>query len=405
MKLNLKICVLLGTTGLVSTMPLVGWADVINLGPVTIHANFDGTPSGENITFRIGGGGNNPPNQIQMLITDTGTTIYDGLNVTGTTTLSATTVVGTTSITGATTVAGTTSITGTTTINTTGTAATTIGNSTNGTTVSMAGGSSGISLANGQTNINTGVGAANTTIGATGNTTSILSNTVNIATGMQTSTISIGNEDEDTVIMATAGTASQFITNDLIANTVDGDDDVVAGTLIGNNGAASRVVANSNGQMTVVDQLDTTSGTTASMVVQNSAGNIHGLVVQETKTTLSGGINSASLTLDDRGATFSDPANGNPIQVHGVADGTAPFDAVNVRQLYSGLASVLAAAPDIRLEPGKTGFGIGVGSYGGYQAVGLGFGHMYDNGVVLTGSVARGAHSETAARASLSWTW
>lgn len=207
-----------------------------------------------------------------------------------------------------------------------------------------------------------------------------------------------------TRILGTTGNATSIMQSGSIVNTVTASGGVSAGTVVANNGSP-RWVADAKGKLTQVTNTDTTSGTTASMVVQNSAGNIHGLVVQETKTTLSGGINSASLTLDDRGATFSDPANGNPIQVHGVADGTAPFDAVNVRQLYSGLASVLATAPDIRLEPGKSGFGIGVGSYGGYQAVGFGFGHMYGNGAVLSGSVARGSHSETAARASLSWTW
>lgn len=369
-------------------------------------------------------------------LTVTGATnLNNGLNVDGLTTLDATTIVGTTSVTGATTVTGTTlintsgsddtsignansntTIVGTTSINTTGTATTTIGNSTNATTVTMAGGTSNVSLANGMTEINADGGEANTTIGANGNSTSIqstnvvvgnnsVSSNISVGTGSASNTIAMGNVQGATVITAAASNTAMEMRDDSITTTLSGDTaGVSAGTVIANNGS-QRWIADDNGLLTQADLTDTTSGTTAAMVVTNDSGNTHGLVVQETKTTLSGGTNSASMTLDDRGATFSNPANGRPIQVHGVADGTAPFDAVNVRQLYSGLATVLAAAPDIRLEPGKSGFGVSFGSYGGYEAFGIGLGHMYDNGIVLSASVARGEHSETAAKASISWTW
>ena len=38
------------------------------------------------------------------------------------------------------------------------------------------------------------------------------------------------------------------------------------------------------------------------------------------------------MTLDDSGASFSN-GTGNPVQLHGVANGTAPYDAVNLNQL------------------------------------------------------------------------
>lgn len=375
------------------------------------------------------------------LLVSGATTGETSLTVVGQTTLDATTIVGTTSVTGATTVTGTTSIntsgsddtsignantnttivgttsvTGTTSINTTGTATTTIGNSTNATTVTMAGGTSNVSLANGMTEINADGGEANTTIGANGNSTSIqstnvvvgnnsVSSNISVGTGSASNTIAMGNVQGGTEITAAASNTAMAMRDDSITTTLSDDTaGVSAGTVIANNGS-QRWIADDNGLLTQVTSADTTSGTTAAMVVTNDSGNTHGLVVQETKTTLSGGTNSASMTLDDRGATFSNPANGRPIQVHGVADGTAPFDAVNVRQLYSGLATVLAAAPDIRLEPGKSGFGVSFGSYGGYEAFGIGLGHMYDNGIVLSASVARGEHSETAAKASISWTW
>ena len=186
---------------------------------------------------------------------------------------------------------------------------------------------------------------------------------------------------------------------------------------------ANRYVADDNGKIVLVDEntawstefdgneIETSAsniaaGTSAQLLVGDTAGNMRGLVVQENKTTLSGGQNAASLSLDANGATFSNPTDGRPIQVHGVADGNAPFDAVNVRQLYSGLAAVMAAGtPELRLEPGKTSAAIGVGHYGGYSGVGFGLGHMYDNGTVVTMSVGKAKHSEPAIKGSVSWTW
>ncbi len=293
------------------------------------------------------------------------TDLNNGLNVDGSTTLDATTIVGVTNITGATTIVGTTAVTGATTINTTGTAA--------------------------------------STIGTNGNATSILSTTVSIGNATNSTSISMGNTVSGTVISAAAGNTSTEMGDDRIRNTIT-DTNVSAGTVVANNGAA-RWVADENGKLNEVANTDTTSGTTAAMVVTNSAGNTHGIVVQEEKTVVSGGTSSSSLTLADNGATFSNSATGEPIQVHGVADGTADFDATNVRQVYSGLAAVLAATPELRLEPGKTGAGIGLGSYGGFHAVGFGLGHMYDNGAVLTVSAGKASHSKVAYKAGLSWSW
>ena len=186
----------------------------------------------------------------------------------------------------------------------------------------------------------------------------------------------------------------------------------------------NRYIADANGKIVLLDNTDdwdgqfnsgnpmkdsaetVAAGTTAQLLVGDVQGNMRGLVVQENKTTLSGGQNAASLTLDTRGATFSNPTTGAPIQVHGVADGTADFDAVNVRQLYSGLAAVMAAStPELRLEPGKSSAAFGVGLYGGHSGVGFGVGHMFDNNTVLTFSAGKAAYSEPAYKASFSWTW
>jgi hypothetical protein len=100
---------------------------------------------------------------------------------------------------------------------------------------------------------------------------------------------------------------------------------------------------------------------TAALTLTNGDGNTHGIVVTETQTTVSGGRNSTSLTLHDDGATFADSTNGNPVRVHGIDDGTAPHDAVNVRQMGAGLAMVAGLASLPQVEPGKT-FSIGMGT-------------------------------------------
>lgn len=297
------------------------------------------------------------------------TDLNNGLNVDGNTTLDATTIVGATSVTGATT-------------------------------------------------INTTTGSAASTIGTSGNATSILSTTVSIgnatantsvdiARGSGANAIVLGNINPATTMRTIAGNSEITMSDGTAVMGIDPANtgtSLSAATMIAQNGE-KRIVADENGKLEVVTTADTTSGTTAAMVVTNSAGNTHGIVVQEDKTVVSGGTSSSSLTLADNGATFSNSATGEPIQVHGVADGTADFDATNVRQVYSGLAAVLAATPDLRLEPGKTGAGIGLGSYGGFHAVGFGLGHMYDNGAVLTVSAGKASHSKVAYKAGLSWSW
>lgn len=354
-------------------------------------------------------------------------TVNDDFEVTGSSELKATSIIGTTSITGTTainttgtnntsignantntTVIGTTSVTGTTTINTTGTNNTSIGNANTNTTVV------GTTSVTGTTAINT-TGGADTTIGVSGNKTSILSTSVvvgnsttssniSVGTGAGGNTITMGNQVNSTSISAAAGNTAMSMQNGSIVNKVIGEQGVSAGAVVANNGS-TRWVTDANGALIEVDATDTTSGTTAAMVVTNSAGNTHGLVVQETKTTLSGGTNSSSMTLADNGATFSNSANGAPIQVHGVADGTADFDAVNVRQLYSGLAAVLAASPDLNLAPGKSSAAFGFGHYGGFSAVGFSIGHMYNNGAIVSASVSKAPESEPAVKAGISWTW
>ncbi|MDD5391577.1 MAG: YadA-like family protein [Thiothrix sp.] len=126
--------------------------------------------------------------------------------------------------------------------------------------------------------------------------------------------------------------------------------------------------------------------TQATVLVRNAAGNTHGLTVGESSTTLSGGTNSTTLTLDDNGAKFNG-VGGAPARVTGVADGAADFDAVNFRQLNNldknltkkinetGAISAAFAQLGQAQTPGKSTFGIAAGGQGGKSGLAIGFSH------------------------------
>jgi hypothetical protein len=144
----------------------------------------------------------------------------------------------------------------------------------------------------------------------------------------------------------------------------------------GTNVTTTQTVVDANGKITNVHVGGANPAaveSTAGLTLTNGQGNTHGLVITETKATMSGGTNSTSLTLDDNGATFSNATNGRPVRVHGVYDGKDDFDAVNVRQLGAGvaMASALAAMPQV--DPNKR-FNVtaGVGSYLNANALAIG---------------------------------
>jgi len=113
-------------------------------------------------------------------------------------------------------------------------------------------------------------------------------------------------------------------------------------------------------------------------VTNTTTGATHGLTVNQTSTVLSGGTNSTTMILDNNGATFANSAaGGGPAQIHGVANGTNYYDAVNLGQLNSsvnllknrmsgGIAATAALASIPQVDPGKK-FAIGAGGagYGG----------------------------------------
>jgi hypothetical protein len=214
----------------------------------------------------------------------------------------------------------------------------------------------------------------------------------------------MGNNNVNTTIGLTAGNASQRLANGVSTTSVQSSPGVGASVLPGaplSTSANTGIVLNGatgtfstvdgNGKLSMVTGTATQSST--SMTITNGLGNVHGLVVNERQATLSGGQNSSSMTLNDNGATFSNPANGAPIQVHGVQDGTSPYDAVNVRQLGRGVAMASALAGMPQVDPGKRfNIAVGAGNHMGESAMAIGGSLRFNDNIVVKagGSFANG---------------
>jgi hypothetical protein len=148
--------------------------------------------------------------------------------------------------------------------------------------------------------------------------------------------------------------------------------DVSGGSSTVMAGASGRqVVVGDDGRMTVVNGVAAESST--SMHVTNGYGTTNGVMANERMAVMSGGTSSpTSMVLDDYGAHFSGP-NGGPVAVSGVADGSGPFQAANMRQLDGGIASIAALAGIPAPTAGKNNsLGIGMGHHGSGAAVALG---------------------------------
>lgn len=246
-----------------------------------------------------------------------------------------------------------------------------------------------------------GANGTNTINATTANTITALTNTISgvtnsmgnltaastnaIGTGTQKSTNAIGNTHAATTVVSVAGNASQALANGTAATTVregvsaltartDADGNAVANAattaevLLTNAQGAS---VDANGKLTARNAEQ--ASPTAALTLTNGYGNTHGIVVTESQTTISGGTQSSSMTLADNGATFSNAETGAPVQVHGVADGTADFDAINVRQFAGAIAAVTAQAniPSLAAGQDKT-IGVGLGHFMGKTGLAVG---------------------------------
>lgn len=269
----------------------------------------------------------------------------------------------------------------------------TVGNTNAGTTVVATGGNGVLSVANTQSSLTAGAtlatnGTSGTTSGANSggltvyNTAQTVGSNTTIRTDLSPNGILNGKTyqnkvngnllvDGNVYINGTLDYVSSNSANTTVVggggtSNLSGTQGTTAGTAIVMKGSAgTQTVVDANGKITNI----VTAGaaeSTAALTLTNGDGNTHGIVVSETQTTISGGRHSTSLTMHDDGATFADSTNGSPVRVHGIDDGTAPNDAVNVRQMGAGLAMVAGLAALPQVEPGKT-FSIGLGT-GGYMS-------------------------------------
>jgi autotransporter adhesin len=95
-----------------------------------------------------------------------------------------------------------------------------------------------------------------------------------------------------------------------------------------------------------------------------------------------------AFTLANNGATLSNAATGGPMQLHGVANGTSNYDAVNFGQLkavYGGVAaaSALAGIPNPN-NGNRFIIGVGYGNFMGMNSFAVGAKAAVTKNIVLT---------------------
>jgi autotransporter adhesin len=168
------------------------------------------------------------------------------------------------------------------------------------------------------------------------------------------------------------------------------------------------------------------------VVFRNNAGNEYGLVVSADSTTLtSGGDEATTIRMDADGVTFErfeastershdGGSTGAPVQLHGIAAGTAKTDAANVGQLdaiedqldaieddaYRGIA--IANAMEVFLpDPGKKfRLNLGMGYYKDQTALGLtGSGRLTEDIGLYIGAGSDSSFKEVSGKAGVSIQW
>lgn len=233
-----------------------------------------------------------------------------------------------------------------------------------------------------------GLGTVNNYIGRTGDVGTVVTNEIGTAVGGGSSINRIGNTNALTTFSATAGTSSvTVIQGALDMVTGQGGSILPAATQQVSGGTATSMLAiasrhavvDANGSVSMANG-PAAEASTASYIV-NGYGNTNAVVITERSAVLSGGEQTpTSLTMTDTGAHFSNASTGAPVAISGVADGQGAFDATNVRQLHSGLASVVALTGLPSPAFGKrNSFGIAFGQHGTGSAVALGGQAMFSD--------------------------
>ncbi|WP_147400536.1 hypothetical protein [Acidovorax cavernicola] len=175
----------------------------------------------------------------------------------------------------------------------------------------------------------------------------------------------------------------------------------------------------------------------AALVLTNHLGNTHGVLVEEDKLVLSGGLHSTNLRLDDDGAAFADAQTGAAVVVSGVAEGLAATDAANVGQVHTvvdaavaplgaridgvegrvlqleqkinavekklsgGVAMAMALSQPVSFAPKSTSAVTGgVATYNGQTALGFSFNRLVANTETRRTVVSMGVAATTSGRSS-----
>jgi hypothetical protein len=406
----------IGTGSAASTVKVGNSASTVRLlGATTINTTGTATTTIGNST------GNVSLNSSKLTNVAAGTAGTDGVNLTQVNTLISaaqnTGATGATGVAGVAGVAGATGATGATgaagrdgkdaslsnmvgaaSINTTGSAATTIGSTDLASTTTLRGGASILAIGSGSASLTSGNGSGMVAFSSTQTV-----NGAGLSNGNDASRAAVNGASVRNVIAGNTlidgnlyvNGAINYASNTSSSNTVTGGRSVVGGGTT----SASSTITNAGGTGATVDKNGKITNaavgqTTAALTVTNGEGNVHGYSVNETSATMSGGVRSTSLTLDDSGARFSNSANGAPVTVTGVADGSGGYDAINVRQLGGAIAAVTATANIPQVDQGKTfAVGVGLGSYLGSQALAFGATYRLDTNLVVKASIASGTSS------------
>ncbi|RUS65196.1 hypothetical protein EGN72_01035, partial [Pseudorhodobacter sp. E13] len=210
--------------------------------------------------------------------------------------------------------------------------------------------------------------------------------------------------------------------NSLFQGTVDITDDLnvtIGDASATGTGPFTQLDVNGSGMNLVVDdragnssQVEVTA-TSVSLTQNGSGFSSSGGTTRLTGTTstvVSGG--STQMVLSDSGVNFSG-AGGAPVRLSGVADGVAPTDAVNVRQLGAlegKLSGAIAGTMAMTQLPTITAnesfsFGVAVGGYNGQSAFALGGTARLDNNMVLRGAAQYSKEGGVGAAVGIGWSW
>ena len=273
------------------------------------------------------------------------------------------------------------------------------------------------------------------TIDIANNASGVVSNSANIAVN------ALSIQDNETalgLITSAVTVTSPGVTTIRAAGSSKVDEAHVS---VGANWAMLGAATTDGENMVVVDK------SSARVVFRNNAGNEHGLVVSADSTTLtSGGDEATTIRMDADGVTFEHfeasatssqkgasvasshgGSTGAPVQLHGVAAGTAETDAANVGQLsaikdqlsanedrvqvieqdaYRGIA--IANAMEVFLpDPGRQfRLNFGMGYYKDQAAMGVtGSGRLTDDIGLYIGAGSDSSFKEVGGKAGVSFQW